>query len=233
MVRIAPSFSKSVPFFRPRRAGPECTMEDCLIHHVPSLFESEHPNWMAGSVPLGAGLPDLIFASYQSLVTGLAEAGAVETNILAYLRVVRRARPETIATRLRLSQRVTEQRVRMLLEVKALTDSNGAVALTPDCRDLLPKVTAIEVKVENWQRALSQALRNQIFAHRSFVALPVGVAARANRAPVFLRSGIGIIGVDADGGARLLKKAAYRQPRVWSYYYRLATLIGQHVAKDQ
>ena len=150
MLRIVPSFSEPVPFFRPRRAGPECTMEDCVIQHLPSLFGSEHPNWMAGSVPVGAGLPDLIFATYQALVTGLAEAGAVDTNILAYLRVVGRARPETIATRLRLSQRVVEQRVRMLLEVRALTDSNGAVALTPACRDLLPKVTAIEVKVDNW-----------------------------------------------------------------------------------
>ena len=233
MVRIAPSFSESIPFFRPRRAGPERTMENCVIHHLPSLFGSEHPNWMAGSVPVGAGLPDLIFATYQALVTGLAEAGAVETNILAYLRVVRRARPETIAARLRLSQRVAEQCVRMLLEIKALTDSNGAVALTPACRDLLPKVTAIEVKVDNWQRALSQALRNQIFAHRSFVALPVGVAARVHRTPVLLRSGIGIIGVDADGGAKLLKQAAYRQPRVWAYYYRLAAIIGQRVAKGQ
>ena len=61
------------------------------------------------------------------------------------------------------------------------------------CRDILPEVTAIEVKVDNWQRALSQALRNRTFAHRSFIALPVKVAARVRRAPALLQSGIGVI----------------------------------------
>ena len=147
-------------------------MEDCVIDHLPALFGSAHPAWLAGSVPLGAGLPDLIVASYQALVEGLAGFGAVETNILAYLRVVSRARSDTIATRLRLSPKIAKHRVRLLLEAEALTDCAGSVSLTPICRDILPEVIAIEVKVDNWQRALSQALRNRTFAHRSFIALP-------------------------------------------------------------
>ena len=57
-----------VTFFRPRRRGPESVIEDCVIEHLPALFGSMHPAWMAGSVPLGAGMPDLIVASYQPLV---------------------------------------------------------------------------------------------------------------------------------------------------------------------
>ena len=125
MLQTTPSASVPVTFFRPRRGGPECEIEDRVIHHLPVLFCSAHPAWMAGSVPLGAGLPDLIVATYQALVAGLAEAGAVETNILAYLRVVSRAKPDTIATRLRLSPKIAEHCVRRLLEAKVITKFRG------------------------------------------------------------------------------------------------------------
>ena len=228
---MTPSDPVPVTFFRPRRGGPECAIEDYVIDHLPALFGSAYPAWMAGSVPLGAGMPDLIVATYQALVTSLAGSGAVETNILAYLRVVSRARPDTIATRLRLSPKIAEHRVRTLLEAKALADCAGSVSLTPICRDILPEVTAIEVKVDNWQRALSQALRNRIFAHRSFIALPVGVAARVRRAPALLQSGIGVIAIDTDGGATIVKQPVSGKPKVWTYYYKLAALIGQRVVK--
>ena len=231
MPRPAQPVPESVPFFRPRRHGPESTIEDSVIRHLPLFFETQHPMWTAGSVPLGAGFPDLIHAAYHTLVTDLAEAEAVDTNILAYLRAVGRARPDTIATRLQLPLRRTERRVRMLLEADALTDHGGSVALTPTCRELLPTVTAIEVKVCNWRRALSQALRNRVFAHRSYIALPVDVATRVRRVPVLRHSGIGIIAVQPDGEASMLKHAATRQPTVWAYYYRLATLVGQRVAR--
>ena len=233
MLITMPSASVPVPFFRPRRQGPECAIEDRVIAHLPTLFESERPVWIAGSVPLGAGMPDLILTTYQALVARLAGAGAVDTNILAYLRVVARARPHTIATRLRLSPRVAEQRIAALSEAQALTDCAGAVALTPACRDVLPKVTAIEVKVNNWQRAVSQALRNRIFAHQSFIALPMGVAMRVRRDPTLFRSGVGVIGIDAGDASRVLKPSALGQPRVWAYYYKLAALVGQRVVGEQ
>jgi DNA-binding Lrp family transcriptional regulator len=182
---------------------------------------------MAGSVPLGAGFPDLVVAAYQPLVIGLAGSGAVETNILAYLRVVGRARPDTIAARLRLSPRTAENRLRILLDAEALTDRSGSVSLTPSCRDILPEVIAIEVKIDNWQRALGQALRNRIFAHRSFIALPETVAVRVRRDQAVVQSGIGVIAIDEDRQATIVKPAPSGRPKVWTYYYKLAALIGQ------
>lgn len=229
-----PSNPLPVTFFRPRRDGPETRIEDCVIEHLPALFGSAHPAWMAGSVPLGAGMPDLIVAAYQPLVAGLSGSGAVESNILAYLRVVGRAKPNTIAARLRLAPNAAERRIRALLEADALTAaSGGSVALTPTCRDILPAVTAIEVKVANWQRALGQALRNGIFAHRSFIAVPDAVAARALRTQALRQSGIGVIAVDSRGSAEIVKQAVSRQPRVWTYYYRLAALVGQGFRRVQ
>ena len=204
-----------------------------MIEQLPVLFKSELPVWIAGSVPLGAGMPDLIVTTYQALVARLAGVGAVETSILAYLRVVGRARPHTIATRLRLSPKVAEQRIAALSEAQALTGWAGAVALTPACRDLLPKVTAIEVKVDNWQRAATQARRNRLFAHQSFIALPMSVAMRVRRDPTLVRSGVGVIGIDADAASRVLKAPTLGQPRVWTYYYKLAALVGQGVAREK
>ena len=178
-------------------------------------------------------MPDLVVAVYQPLVAGLAGSGAVETNILAYLRVVGRARPDTIAARLRLSPRTAESRLRILLEADVLTDRSGSVSLTPSCRDILPEVIAIEVKIDNWQRALGQALRNRIFAHRSFIALPETVAARVRRAPALLQSGIGVIAIDEERRATIVKPAASGQPRVWTYYYKLAALVGQRFLRVQ
>ncbi len=42
----------------------------------------------------------------------------------------------TIATRLRLSPKIAERRVRTLLEAEALADCGGSVSLTPICRDM-------------------------------------------------------------------------------------------------
>jgi hypothetical protein len=228
-----PSVPAPVTFFRPRRGGAECAVEDCVIDHLPTLFASVHPAWTAGSLPLGAGMPDLIVAAYQPLVVALAGAGTIETSILAYLRVVGRARLDTIATRLRLSSRNAEDSVSTLTEAGAVTDCAGRFSLTPVCRDILPAVTAIEVKVDNWQRALSQALRNRIFAHRSFIALPAGVATRVRRAPALLQSGIGVIAIDGDGGASIVRQATASQPRVWPYYYKLAVLVANGSARVQ
>ena len=47
------------------------------------------------------------------------------------------------------------------------------------------------------------------------------------RAPALLQSGIGVIAIDVDGGATVVKQAAYGQPKVWAYYYKLAALVGQ------
>ena len=157
----------------------------------------------------------------------------MEANILAYLRVVGRARPSTIAARLRLSRSAAERYVEVLQDVQAITATASALSLTPACRDVLPMVTAIEVKVDNWQRALGQARRNRTFAHRSFIALPLAVATRVQRAPEMLGSGVGVIAVDAEGDARVLKQSVTNKPRVWAYYYRLATLVGQRVVRNQ
>src|SRR4051812_3515938 len=105
MQRISP-----VTYFRPRRSGPEALIEDCVAAQLPTLFKSgRQSSWTAGSIPLGAGMPDLVIVAYKPLALALADADLSDAHILGYLRAVRSARLGTIAERLRVPSRSMEQ----------------------------------------------------------------------------------------------------------------------------
>lgn len=56
-----------------------------------------------------------------------------------------------------------------------------------------PVLTAFEMKLKDWRRALTQAFRYSYFSDRSIVVLPAAVADRAQRhLEVFQRLGIGL-----------------------------------------
>jgi hypothetical protein len=120
------------------------------------------------------------------------------------------------------------RRLHRLVEARVLrVTSNETFSSTSGCRDVLPEIITIEVKVDNWQRAAEQARRNRIFSHRSFVALPAAVAERVQEQPAFTRFGLGVLGVTPAGGVGMTRDARRGRPMVWTYYYQLATLIGR------
>jgi hypothetical protein len=172
-------------------------------------------------------MPDQVIAAYDPEVIALASAEITDTNILAYLRAVRRARLHTIAQRMRLALKPAERRLYRLVESEALNVSDDTFSLSPRCRDVLREIVTVEVKVGHWRRAVEQAVRNRIFAHRSFVALPVEVAQRVRGEEMFQRSGVGLLSISARGEVGVLQGARRGRPRVWSYYYRLAALVGR------
>lgn len=59
---------------------------------------------------------------------------------------------------------------------------------------------AVETKLYDWRSAFKQAALNQLAAQRSFVALPLNLAAklRAREADLFHRYDVGLIAVGAD-----------------------------------
>lgn len=224
----------NVTQFRPRRSGPEAAIEDWVAAQIPVLFQTGQRRWTASSVPLGAGMPDLVIAAYTPLALALADADLSDAQILGYLRAVRSARLETIAERMRVSNRQTGQRLQRLVEARALKVTGAeAFSLAPGYRDLLPEIITIEVKVGNWRRAADQARRNRIFSHRSFVALPSRVAERVKQESAFVRPGLGLLAVDPDGGVLVTREARRTRPVVWTYYYQLAALIARSAASEK
>ncbi len=217
----------NVTYFRNRRAGPEAKVEDVVASNLTKIFPQNcNDFWTGGSVPLGAGLPDLIFVSYTPQIVALAQVDLCPHEILGYLRAVKSASLETIADRVSMPIRKTEHNLEELCNLQVIVRNARSYSLSKSWHNVLPEVVTIEVKMKDWRVAVQQAARNRLFGHKSFVAVPNKLATRISKEEVFDQLGVGILGVDEDKNVLVTKEAVRSQPRVWSYYYKLATFAA-------
>lgn len=223
---VRPDRTLAVNCYRPRRPGPERALEDTLLANISGVLGDAREWWLGSSLPLGAGLPDLIAVREDGTLRDVDELGRESVEVLAYLRAVGQARLETVVERLRYPHHVAEATVAILAEAGAIELGSGPLGLTPSWREILLEVVAVEVKVSDWRGALSQATRNLIFAHRSFVALPGDLAKRVRTAPEFGLLGVGIISVAENGRVTISRRARRTPPRSWRYYYELAARVA-------
>ena len=224
----------SITYFRPRKPGPEALIENDVVNEVQNLFPSgDRSLWTAGSLPIGGGMPDIVVVTCEPQVFAVTQVEMPNEHLLAYLRVVGRARIETIAKRMERSQEIIVRCLDGLVEVEIIKNDSGVFSLSPIWRDILPDIVTIEVKVKNWRKAVTQASRNRIFAHSSYVALPISLADRVKSESIFSQLGIGLLSVDDHHEVRILRRARRCQPRVWSYYYKLAFIMVSHLQEDQ
>lgn len=218
-----------VRYYRPVRLGPESLLDAAVARSIGKVVsQSTFPWWLAGSLPVGAGMPDLLAISWNPRVVALADQDIADASILAYLRAVGCARFETIVSRLGWGEASLAGSLDALVEASVVIRESERFSLDPAWRSILPEVVAVEAKVVDWRKAIAQAARNQLFAHRSFVALPSHVADRAASDSGLCKLGIGVLGVEADGTVSIVREALARRPKVWAYYYQLA----HHVARD-
>lgn len=221
--------SLTVTYFRDPKPGPEAMMETHLVSQLHEAFpESPYPRWAAGSLPVGAGIPDLLIISCDPQVFALTDLELPHSNVLAYLKAVGCARFETIVDRVRVPRKLVMRCLDILAEVGAVAEGRGVFSMVPVWRNILPEIIAIEVKVQDWRRVLDQAMRNSVFAHRTYAALPAVTANRIKSELVLQRFGIGLLAVEADGDIKVVRRSPHRQPRVWTYYYGLACRTAQY-----
>ncbi|MFO1046052.1 MAG: hypothetical protein U0941_30100 [Planctomycetaceae bacterium] len=179
---------------------------------------------------MGAGFPDLVSVWYDPKVITLAGFGTEDGHILAYLRSVRCAKMKTVADRLRYAVELVDERITALehsLMVDRLPGESFSIA--PAWRQILPEVVAIEAKVSNWKSALQQAIRNCIFSHKSFVALPSVIAERVADSKGFALHGVGILSVSTTGEVTVFREARKNVPSVWNYYFHLAAITAKDI----
>lgn len=222
-----------IQYFRSRIDGPEMAIEDAVVQRLSEVFgEQDWPLWLGGSVPLGSGFPDIVSAWYDPQVISLADFATEDGHILAYLRSVRRAKSRTVAEKLRYSNELVEEKIEAL-ERFAIVDRHrpDSYSISAVWREILPEVITVEAKVRDWRAALQQAIRNGIFAHRSFVALPRRVAERIDQSSGFAIHGVGILSVDDDGCVEILREARRCSPRVWHYYFHLAAIAATDIRR--
>ncbi len=220
-------------FFAERRPGPELKLENTVMSNLGRLFrDSRKPSCVFGSKQLGSGSPDLIIVHCAPHVIALADVDNTSLAILAYLRVVQHASIETVANRLRLRPKVLDESIRQLAARDIIRLGSDVLNLATGWHNVLPEVITVEVKVSKWRAALSQASRNRIFSHRSFIALPLSKARIAAADSTLNELGIGVIAIAEEGVPKILRSSRRTLPRVWRYYYELAAESARHL-KDK
>lgn len=219
--------------FGPERLGPEADLQVHLEASLCSLFDlADGLTWSGGSVPVGAGQPDLILATCLPEVSRLKTISYAPHVLLGYLRSVGFATPETISAQLGRSQGHVRALIEQLSMQEILQFRSSKVGLSRDWYGILKDVVAIEVKVSDWRRAIQQAIRNTIVAHRSYVALPSRVASRIHEDTLLKANGIGILTISDDGDVKISRRARKSQPKIWSYYYSIACMASQSIGRS-
>jgi hypothetical protein len=173
-------------------------------------------------------MPDLTVVSYRHPISRVFGFDPQSAEVLGYLRAVRRARLDTIVDRVRRSMAGIVDLLDDLVGIGVVRKEKHSYALDAAWRDILPEIVTVEAKVSNWRRAVDQAGRNRLFAHRSYVALPTAAAKRMQDHCPARDWGIGIIAVANDGSVRVLRRARQHSPRVWTYYYQIALSTAGH-----
>jgi hypothetical protein len=207
------------------RPGPEAAMMDAVFQWS-NDFVSAQPCWRASSVQVGAGMPDLILATYRPEITKLSSTGEYHAGVLAFLRLVRAATAQTIAEKIGRPKRRIEEALGLLVDAEAIEHKGNVFKLTTRWRQILPKTIAVEAKVSDWRKAVEQASRNSIFVHYSYVALPERLSLRVAADPIFDQVGVGVISVAETGKVRILRRALRSSPIAWYYYYGLALTLS-------
>jgi hypothetical protein len=224
------SLEQSVSYFRPRIDGPELRIENAVVTHFTRLFErNDWPLWVGGSVPIGAGFPDIVSAWYDPNVVSLAEFDVSDGHILAYLRSVRKATIDTMSDRLHYPIKQLKTRIESLENSQVVSTTGRAYSISQNWREILPEVVTVEAKVSDWQAAIQQAIRNRIFSHRSYTAFPEHVAERVLSDSRFAMHGVGVLAVTPGGDVYLAREARRNRPSVWNYYFHLAAITASDI----
>ncbi|MBX3004850.1 MAG: MarR family transcriptional regulator [Anaerolineales bacterium] len=223
----------NVTFYRSRRPGPELEIEDSLVQHADKMFsKTNYTQWVGGALTIGTAVPDLLVVSYRPEVISLSNISPACTAILAYLRFYGKASMHVMARKLRLPQPSIGRELENLVGLGVVYQRKRSFIMKRYWFDVLPRVRAIEAKTENWRRAVWQANRNQLFATESYVALPHKLAERVKSHQSFAELGIGLIGIKGTGETEFLKQAKRVTPKIWQYYYRLASYVANDLGKD-
>lgn len=220
-----------ITYVRPGRSGPEEKIENTTILNMAKLIKSEgNLLWIGGSVPLGAGIPDIVAAIFKPPLLNLARTTKANISILSYLRTTGFAKKDTIVRKLLLSSRAIESQLEVYQEIGAIQKINNAYCMQDSWKNLISEIVSVEAKVSSWKRAANQAIRNKLFSHYSYVAFPTKVANRVKSKDIFKDNGLGILGIKGDTMV-LVKNARKSSIFIWEYYYKLAHYIAIYYSK--
>jgi hypothetical protein len=168
-----------------RRFGAEADLVASLLPRLFGLFPDA--SVAAEELHSGYGIADLVLATPSApgfddrLASGLAP---LRGRIAAELVLTGWMETDDPARR---------RKQRQLIDDGFLEHDKPHPALTA----AFHRIVAIEAKLYDWRRALSQAVRYQCFADEAYVAMPLARAVRIPRSP-FEAARVGLLGVTED-----------------------------------
>lgn len=222
-----------IQYIRKRRTGPEQKIENTTVLNLAKLFKTEcNLLWIGGSVPLGAGIPDVVAAVFKPELLNLSQIKQPYLGILSYLRSHGKAKEGTIAKRLSLSSKVVSSQLGMFQEIGAVYETEGVYRMQDSWKSIIQEVVSIEAKVSDWKRAARQATRNKVFSQYSYIAFPEKVALRVKDQSVFGDNGLGILSINGNE-LITLKSARKSSSIVWEYYYKLSYYIASYYCEGE
>jgi len=65
------------------------------------------------------------------------------------------------------------------------------------------------------------------------LGIPESIAQRIRRDKLFQTFGIGIIGIAPSGQVQIVRAARRTKPKVWSYYFALASEAAAHLSRSR
>ena len=215
--------------------GPEAQLQRAVEQGLSTIFprRASRPALVLGSLSLGAGRPDILLASFDERVTDLSKVSPQARALLPYLRMTKQVTAKTVADRSGRSLQAIDHALCQLVDARIVTRRGRAFALSRRWRTIVTDIVAVEIKVQNWRRGLAQAARNQIFAHRSYLALPEPVAQRIKADKLFRIFGVGIVGITPSGRIRIVRAARRTKPKVWSYYFAIANEAAMRLSRSR
>lgn len=214
--------------FEPVRPGPEEEIMASLRLRCGNLATALGPDvWVGNGLKVGSGEPDLLIATYRPGLLALKDSGTRHARVLAYCREVPLAGMLGISEATGVPLQALEAIVGELEAAKAIRVGGNLLGMERGWKSILPDTLAIEAKVSKWRDALQQAVRNRLFTHRSYVALPKPLAERVATEEAFGRYGVGLISVTSSGNIELLTESDYNHPKLWYYYYLVALVIAK------
>jgi len=117
------------------RPGPEAALQARIELALPTLFDLQGwLVWTGGSVPVGAGQPDLLIAKCHASISKLGAIRSTSHLLLGYLRAVGCASPGTISVRLGRSDRYVSELIDELSQEGIVERNSRGVCLADDCR---------------------------------------------------------------------------------------------------
>ena len=217
-----------ISFFRPRIPGPEIILEDAVTNNIEQLAPTtDLPYWIACSPRIGAGMPDVVLACYEPQVHLLSEKGFSQIQLLAFLRAVKSVQLSMIMSHFKYSEKLLTTYLDELIDINVVERCNDSFCLSSLWRNIIPTIITVEVKVNDWRKAISQAARNRLFSHQSYVAFPKRLADRIKGNPIFTNRGIGLLSIEDDFVCEEIS-AKPTQPQIWEYYYKVAILLANY-----